>query len=389
MKINSRIINGNAVKSLICFFVSLYLISLLFSWNKVPHYRNFIFISHPMSINSNDKRHYAQLDATITLFNSPMETPGEQYYFKISDKEKNKKTNNPQISTIDTLGALFCPLIVNKRNVPQGIQYLCEELAKYGRGTIYNTFSIIKFSYPYSQKIDDPTHRSHVGDKGADIVIEKKNIFKDAKYGSWSEEYECITFMEEFKKWDEKELDKSFFYFQENQMQMNTYYGLDTDPDGEVYIKSQQYNGNQLLNKFKTLFADYDISKAEYSLSLIANEIDSVNLIVNFDEGVEVSEITTKTLISKGIHYIKLSNIGVDLPQAMYEMFMPNINQVKKKVTIKNRELSDYKQNGTLSFSVNYLESKNLQWIRLFFLTSIITYLIVASCRYAILCFKY
>lgn len=375
--------NNNAkflvvVKCLLCIVLCFFLSTLLFEWNRVMHFKNFIYLSHPMSKNAADSKHYAAVDAEIYFSNGRAGISEECYTFYIRNHKKDSVIAHPQVSTVDTLAAFFCPSIIHKRNVSSG-RDLLQKVIK-SNGVIENAFGVIRFSSPGRSEFERHKMELYNGGNSNSFIVQKSNTYENAYLEFWAEEDVFYTLLASLRKWELDEYRTSIFRFSDEDLMVNTYYGLGEHIDSAVVIKPQKKTS--WTDFFNLLFAPYDISKATYDCMFLTNELDSTNVLIRFNESVEISKIDNASLVSKDLNSLRFSNLGVRPSINLLDGFYISFDGKPKTFNYDGWALRNYKRNEVLSFNVKFLESRSLQWIRLFFLTTIIAYLIAMVGKY-------
>lgn len=378
IKLSKRM--GNVLKFILSIIVSCYLISILFSWNHVMHFKNFIYLSHPMSVDINNSRHYTCADLNLTISNANKGVIKELYKFSVNNKRKSTSITQ-RTASIDTLASYISPIIGNKIRVSSGLQTLRQQSSKYNV-TPKNVFGVIRFSTPSVERLKNSrTDVYQVGTSG--YTIHKIGSLEESRISFWLEENTFLEALNGLRKWEKSEFGMSIFCFNDDDLDVNTYYGFGGDSQNPVSIQNNNSSIGRFRRLFNLLFAPYDISKAQYDCAIMAYGIDSISLCLNFDEGVETTEINFPSVSEIDAHNIKLANIGNDLPKELASIFYQSSINETRTIDVAGDLIRKYKQNGTLSLSVKFLESKNWQWIRLFVLTTFITYLISKIVKYA------
>lgn len=358
----------------ILFMVLCYnLIIVLLSWNRVMHFKNYVYVSHPMSSKAYSDCHFTVADAELCFSNEGTGVLDECYAFSICNQKKDSLIPRPQVSTIDTLGAFFTPSVLNKREVAIGLNLL-GEVQKRNGGQINNAFGVIRFSSPSNNIIDHHEIKLYQGGNQNSFVINKNNTYDNASAEFWDEEDTFYTLLDALRKWELSEFKTSVFRFDDNDLMVNTYYGLGAQTDSAVIIKP--IDNSSWTDYLNLLFAPYDISKAKYDCTFMTYGVDSTNVLIRFNESVQISEIDNASLIAKDLNSLKLSNWGVHQSLSLADAFYQSFDGKSKNIEYNGWVLRNYKQNEALSFCVKFLESRTLQWFRLFFLTTFIAYLL-------------
>lgn len=384
MKKNNKTKLLVVIKCIFCIVLCYFLSTILFDWNRVIHLKNFVYLSHPMSTNAADSMHYAVVDADICFCNSGSGISEECYTFYIKNQKKDSLIAKPQISTVDTLAALFCPSIINKRDVSSGLNIL-QKVGKRNKG-IENAFGVIRFSSQNRSHIEHHNVQLYQGGNSNSFVVQKNNTYENAYLEFWEEEDVFYSLLEALRKWELDEYRTSIFRFTEENLIVNTYYGFGETADSAVVINPRK--NTSWTDILDLLLSPYDISKARYDCSFMVYELDSTNVHIRFNEGVEISDIDNSNLVAKDVNKLDFVNLGLYLPKGMSDVFYRNFDGRSTTTLFDGWDLRDYKQNQMLSFNVKFLESRNLQWIRLFFLTTIIAFLIAMIGKYLMQLFK-
>lgn len=360
-------------KCFFCMALCYYLITVLLSWNRVMHFKNYVYLSHPMSSKAYSDCHFTIADVKLCFSNEETGVQDECYVFSIRNKKKDSLIARPQVSSIDTLGAFFTPSVLNNRNVAMGLNLLGKVKNRNG-GQINNAFGAIRFSSPINNSINHHEVEIYQGGNQNSYIINKNNTYDNALAEFWDEEDTFYTLLDAFRKWELSEYKTSIFRFNDEELMVNTYYGLGGENDSTVIIKPKENTSwTDFLN---ILLAPYDISKAKYDCTFMTYEVDSTNVLIRFNEPVEISDIDNALLVAKDMNSLRFSNWGVRQSLNLSDAFCQSYDGKSKTVIYDGWTLRNYKQNEALSFSVKFLESRTLQWFRLFFLTTVIAYLL-------------
>ena len=374
-----------AAKIIFCLVLVYFLAKFLISWNEVLHFKNFVYLSHPMSKDAYSNMHHTTLDAEITFTNDGTGVSKERYSFSIDKQLKDSAVSRPQIMTVDTLAALMCPSVNNNYKVPLGVDLL-RKAEKNNGGMTSNAFGVIRFSTPSVNQRKYNDVELYKGGNQNSYVIHKNNILGYADTDFWYEEDRFFDLLNSLREWDLTETSTSLFRFDDDDLLVNTYYGIGRDADGAVVIESKDIPFQKLRRFFSLFFASYDISQAEYDCSFIAHELDSTIIRFKFAEGVEISKVHHPGLIenntlSNGLVFV---NLGKHTPKGFSEIFNDHFNDQTTTIDIDGWQMRDFKENKSLRFHAKYLDSRNIQWIRLFFLTTIIAYVLTLIWKYFI-----
>ncbi len=373
MKENSLAKLKSLVKFILCLVLCCYLITVLLSWNHVMHFKNYIYLSHPMSSKADSDCHFTIADVKLSFSNENAGVRDECYVFSICNKKKDSLMARPQVSSIDTLGAFFTPSVLNNRKVSIGLNLL-EKVQKRNGGQINNAFGAIRFSFPFNNSTIHHEVEIYQGGNQNSYIINKNNTYDNASVEFWNEEDTFYTLIDALRKWELSEYRTSIFRFNDEELMVNTYYGLGEHADSSVIIKPKDCTSwTGLLN---LLLAPYDISKAKFDCSLMTYEIDSTNVTISFDESVEISPIDNAAFVSLDVKRLNFRNWGICESIEFADAFHQSYDGKSKTIEFSGWDLRDYKQDEALSFNVKFLESNAIQWFRLFFLTTIITYLL-------------
>ena len=379
IKLSEKI--GNVLKFLLSIFVCCYLISILFSWNHVMHFKNYIYLSHPMSAEINKNNHYTSADLNITVSNAEMGVCKEQYKFTVDNSLKSIESSQ-RTASLDTLASYISPIIGNKIKVSSGLKTLRYQASRYNV-VPKNAFGVIRFSTPSARYIkNSETDIYKVGT--TDFTIHKSGLLEDSQISFWLEESTFQEVLNGLRKWEKSEFRTSVFSFNDNDTDVNTFYGFGADTNRPVIIQDKKSSYGSFRRLINLLVAPYDISKAQYDCAIMSYGIDSISLNITFDEGVETSEISSPSLLEIDAHHIKFANIGNNLPKELTAIFNQASVDETRTFDVAGNLIREYKEKGTISLSVKFLESKNWQWIRLFILTTFITYLFSKIIKYAI-----
>ena len=373
MKKNSLTKLKSLAKCFLYMALCYYLITVLLSWNRVMHFKNYVYLSHPMSSKAYSDCHFTIADVKLGFSNEDTGVQDECYAFSICNKKKDSLISRPQVSSIDTLGAFFTPSVLNNRNVAIGLNLL-GIVQKRNGGQINNAFGAIRFSSPINNSTNHHEVELYQGGNQNSYIIHKNNTYDNASAEFWDEEDTFYTLLDAFRKWELSEYKTSIFKFNDEELMVNTYYGLGENTDSTVIIKPKESTSwTDFLN---LLLAPYDLSKAKYDCTFMTYEVDSTNVLICFDESVEISEIDNASLVAKDLNSLRFSNWGVRQSLNLSDAFCQSYDGKSKTVVYDGWTLRNYKQNEALSFSVKFLESRTLQWFRLFFLTTVIAYLL-------------
>lgn len=360
-------------KCVLCMVLCYWLITILLSWNRVMHFKNYIYASHPMSSDAYSRSHFTVADMDLHFSNRGTGISAERYTFCIIHKMKDSSIARPQESTIDTLGAFFTPCILNERKVAIGLSLL-DKVQKRNGGNISNAFGLIRFSSPLANPKEYHEMELYNGGNPNSFVVQKSNTYENASIEFWDEEDTFYTLLDALRKWELGEYRTSIFRFDNEELMVNTYYGFGSHVDSTVVI--QPKTSSTLVDYLHMLFLPYDISKAKFDCSLMTYEIDSTNVTISFDESVEISRIDNYAFVSKDVKKLNFTNWGICKTLGLADAFHQSYDGKSKTVVFNGWDLRDYKQDEALTFNVKFLESSTIQWFRLFFLTTIIAYLL-------------
>ncbi len=377
----------NAFKCCIAFAVCSYLVSVLFSWNRVVHFKNYIYLSHPMSLSNSDRQHFIVADAEIILSNEKSCVSTERYKFSVLDKEKTSNVF-PRTASLDTLAAYITPSSGNNFLVTKGEKRLRRGMESNNMQKIENAFGAIRVSSPAKVKAGGNGDESFNGADKSSFTLHKYGAMEGTSFGLWTEEKAFSVMLRTLREWEKNEYRPSIFNYEDGNTDINTYYGFSNDANAPLIIENQKSHNAKLQHILNILFAPYDISKAQYDCVVIGYGIDSTNINIQFDEGVEISEINATSMKEKDTRHIKLENMGIRYPKGMENFLYQSFTADSRGVNVDGVEMRKYILDETLFFSVKYLESNNWQWIRLFFLTTIITYLFTKVFTYFTRIFK-
>lgn len=357
------------LKIIVCFGFVVYLFfAHLLCWNQVLHFKNFIYLSHPLSKDACSNMHHTTLDAEITFTNDGSGVSKERYSFSIDKQLKDSAIARPQVMTVDTFAAFLCPSVNDNCDVSLGIDLLkkAEQKSPSVNQEKYNGVDLYK------------------GGNQNSYIIHKNNILGYTDVYFWAEEDHFIELLKSIRKWELNEFRTSIFRFDDDDLLVNTYYGIGCQADSAVVIQNKEVPFQKIRRFFCLFFAPYDISKAQYDCTFMAHELDSTNINIKFAEGVDISVINHPRLVdckpmSDGLVF---RNLGIHVPKGINESFIQNFDGKSKTIVFNGWEFRNYKENEALTFYVKYLDSRNIQWIRLFFLTTIIAYLFTLIVKY-------
>lgn len=373
MKKNSLTKLKSLAKCILCIVLCYYLITILLSWNRIMHFKNYVYLSHPMSSKAYSDCHFTIANVKLCFSNKNTGIQDERYEFSICNKKKDSLIVRPQVSTIDTLGAFFTPSILNNRDVAIG-QNLLGKVQRRNGGHINNAFGAIRFSSPFNNSTKYHEVELYQGGNPNSYIINKNNTYDNASAEFWHEEDVFYTLLDALRKWELDEYRTSIFRFSDEGLMVNTYYGLGEHNDSTVIIKPKENTSwTDFLN---LLLAPYDISKAKYDCMFMAYELDSTNVQIRFNESVEISEIDNSSFVDKDLNSLRFSNWGVRQSVNLTDGFYISFDGKSKTSNYDGWAIRNYKEDEALSFNVKFLESRTLQWFRLFFLTTIIAYLL-------------
>lgn len=376
------------LKCIIAFLLVIYLTTVLVSWNEVPHYKHYIYLSHPMSKQASSDTHYISADVEFLFTNGDRCIKQEKYSYKIANKQKHLLTIKPRFMSIDTTTVYFSPKINGSQNLQIGSKVLNDNAEKYGNFKVTNIFGAIRFSKDIMGKSQRLQFDSKISPDHKSFVVYKRGNLIDLSSNSWLEEEDFYRLIAGLREWEKKDTRAAIFDFEDKTTWVNTYYGIGSQTADNVEIEFGDNDEYRTIGFIRKLLSPFDISKAQIDLAFIAYQLDSVRLKLRFTEGVSISDFNNKKLAEAGINELSFINMGIGLPEPIYDSFRFLSSGEKLTVIYEENDNRKFKEEDCLSLFINFVESRNLQWIRLFFLTTVIAYLLTRCCKYTMDLYK-
>ena len=356
---------------IICFGMTFVLIS----WNRVPRFQHYLFLSHPFSTDKEDHFVCANIDLILTngyddLQDNFKQDLTERYSFSILNKEKKQGVLKPEYHAIDSVLRFISRNVDGRISMKDGTLLYCQGLREAKGIEISNMFGIVHFS---SKPATPFTNHPKVQKCNNGIVFVKHEKCEDlSSNGLWWEESTFLHNMETFREQERLlEARDLMFNYPEDGMSFQTAYvsGFSGCNDIEASISCTPVGW--LKRTFRILLAPYDITKAQFDCVVFSHEIDSLNVRFKFIEGVKISDAGNIKPSKSNMFSIDFPNVG-RINSTELSNFIYRTSPAKMK--IQYGDVIRQKNESGISLFVSFLSCRNIQWLRLFILTTILAY---------------
>ena len=345
------------------------------SWNKVPRFQHYLYLSHPFSIDTKDHFVCANIDLILTngyddLQDNFKQNLAERYSFSILNKGKKQGVLKPEYHAIDSV-LRFISRNVNGRISMKDGTLLYRQGQREAKGIeISNMFGIVHFSSkPATPFTKHPkVQKCHNG-----IVFIKNEKCEDcSSNGLWWEESTFLHNMETFREQERLlEARDLMFNYPKDGMSFQTAYVSSFSGCNDIEASISYTPAGWLKRTFRILVAPYDITKAQFDCVIFSHEIDSINIRFNFIEGVKISDAGNIKPSKSNMFSIDFPNVG-RINSTELNKFVYRTSPAKMK--IQYGDVIRQKNESGISLFVSFLSCRNIQWLRLFILTTILAY---------------
>lgn len=358
---------------LMCFV----LILILIRWNRVPRFQHYLYLSHPYSSNASDARCFtiAEVDLLLTNgFDVPCNQEkqhfAEKYSFRLLSKPKRQDVSLPQYHALDSVLRFISRNDNGSITMRDGAELFVQGQRVAKGQDMCNLFGVVHYSSQSATPLlEHPQVRAC---ENGVIFVKHELCDANLSDGLWWEEdvfqHNLNFFREKERELEARDL---MFNYRDMGMSFQTSY-LAGHCGSKDFSTSLKYNPNGWLKySLKIFLAPFDITKAQFDCVVFSHEIDSVNLRLSFMEGVQISCTSNLEPNKVDMHHISFCDIGrvrsPELRKAIHRV-SPAMQQ------IKYGDIVQQKHDGGTSLFVTYLSYRNIQWLRLFILTTILAF---------------
>lgn len=322
---------------------------------KVKSHHHFLFVSHPVATIEDTN----SVKAGVCFFLTNIEGDSEMSYKFISDNRK-KRDNvlAPQYYNMEAISRL------------SGLDF--NEISRYALKAhvpmdsltdLYTVVNLETASSPNIKYSEDITPRQK------SVFIHREFLMGDNDFRithAYLVEHALLSAIEQ----ENKHLTNSIFLFGNQRLVNKSYYVL-TSKGKEV--ESDSRHSTQGVTKWiAKFFEPSDITRERHSFIIHSEAIDTLSLKLRFDEKVELSPLNREPSAegSQTLLFDDITTCGEAIYASDSKYLYSDVGSRSA-----NFHLSYYRQKGrenSFSFWVKYMSSEKIQWLRLFFLTTLL-----------------
>lgn len=359
------------VLGIICFGMTY----LLISWNRVPRFQHYLYLSHPFSTDTEDRFVCANIDLILTnghddLQGNYKQNLAERYSFSILNKGKKQGVLKPEYHAIDSVLRFISKNVDGRISMKDGTLLYRQGQREAKGNEISNMFGIVHFS---SKPAIPFTEHPKVQKCNNGIVFLKHEKCENcSSNGLWWEESVFLNNMSFFREQERLlEAKDLMFNYPNDGMSFQTAYVSGFSDCNDIEASTNYIPTGWLKSTFRIFLAPYDITKAQFDCVVFSHEIDSLNVRFNFVEGVEISDAGNIKPIKSNMYSIVFSNVG-RINSTDFSKFLYRTSPAKME--IEYGDVIRQKNESGISLFVSFLSYRNIQWLRLFILTTILAY---------------
>ena len=333
---------------------------------QVPEYRHYLILMHPMS-KQETRMKYVSANLQFDISNCNLyRDDAESYYFELTDKQPHQDIYRPKFSKPSD-----CFNIV-------GNPY-SQEISKKMLASFFSEDSIGNMYYVYyartaKGKIPSFNSSSFVnGKRGSQSIYLVKDYPSVLDIQDLEDLlYEAIVKAKSAEK--NRRFLESVFDYDSEKMRTTSISIMTHKNICNASVVKNVSGLPYFFRQLTTLFAPYDITKAGYKFYIFSESVDSVTMTLNFDENVDLSPCN-RPYNKQGKRSFLFDNLATRALEGLpNEPFLWEINTKYGRVNAEKYQRCanrDY-----ISLWAKFEASERLQWIRLFFLTSLLAYFI-------------
>lgn len=369
---NSILVTKVIVLCVICYTLTI----ILIGWNRVPRFQHYLYLTHPYSKSADIRHHFVEANVEL-VFTNGFDILQEQtklqladkYSFIIHDKPKRQDVSPPQYSKNDSIMRFISRNHEGMIPMKDGaLLYLQGQSISRGLD-ICNLYGVIHYaslsSLPFTFHPEVRTCNNGIA------FIKNEPLENDTSNGLWWEEsilYDRMKILRDLERdFEGRDL---MFNYPDGGMSFQTAY-IGGSYGSRVTSVSINYDPEGLLKRYFRIFlAPFDVTKAQFDCVVFSQEIDSLNVSICFKEGVEFSGLGNIEPTIIDMHHLVFSDIG----RIKSQEFRKAIHRASLKLNFLYGDVIQQKADSGFSLFVNYLSYRNIQWLRLFILTTILSY---------------
>lgn len=317
----------------------------------VRQFNHFVFVSHNVSCLKDT------FNVTANMFfdiSNAYVSSGTKCIFINKNTPRRKGTLSPKYSSLEDL-SLLTGLSLSKIRTLE----MSNDIQKNSLSELY---TIVYFEPTYDEQVP---YNEKIKIRDNNIIIQRNHMLGDGKSNLFHSNTIESVFKDAIKIYDNKKL-----LFDSVQVLENKSLCVISSIRDTVKVDNRIPH-NQFFKWLYLSVAPYDITRSEHCFVLFSEAIDTLNLRLRFDEKVSVSPSGIHQMY--GNHRILYFDDVTTYGDPKYEIASNYIYSELTKENFKNYGYYRQKMNdNVIHFWVKYESSQKLQWLRLFFLSSLL-----------------
>jgi hypothetical protein len=213
--------------------------------------------------------------------------------------------------------------------------------------------------------------------EGHSVLVRKKDYVNNS---TWQLETAIQTLHQSCSKMEKNErIDEKLFDYKIDSMLLDSYYLFTDKSLNTVNIYIPDKSVSKIQNLWNLLTSQFDITKAQYNYIILSEAIDSVNVNLYFNDIVKFYPLSLSEesgiKYEKGSNYIKLHDIKSTHSNnhGTYRLFRMSKDDNK---AYSAEGIYNNARYNKFSFFAQRVGTEKLQWIRIFFASTVLAYLV-------------